>query len=60
VLSTLTAIGAVRLLHWIELETGWVSPVDPETARAVLGTMASEPVKETLFRNSLPMVDWTP
>ena len=41
VLSTLAAIGAVHLLHWIELETRWVSPVDPETARAVLGTMAS-------------------
>jgi uncharacterized membrane protein len=41
VLSTLAAIGAVRLLHWIESEAGWVSPVDPETARAVLGTMAS-------------------
>jgi uncharacterized membrane protein len=41
VLSTLAAIGAVRLLHWIELDTGWVSPVHPETARAVLGTMAS-------------------
>src|SRR6516162_8123584 len=41
VLSALAAIGAVRLLHWIEQEMGWVSPVDPDTARAVLGTMAS-------------------
>ena len=41
VLSTLAAIGAVRVLHWIELDAGWVSPVDPETARGVLGTMAS-------------------
>ena len=41
VLSTLAAIGTVRALHWIELEAGWVSPLDPETARAVLGTMAS-------------------
>lgn len=41
VFSTLAAIGSVRLLHWIELDAGWVSPVDPETARAVLGTMAS-------------------
>src|SRR3954470_18956359 len=41
VLSTLAAVGAVRLLHWIEQELGWVSPVHPDTARAVLGTMAS-------------------
>jgi uncharacterized membrane protein len=41
VLSTLAAIGAYRLLHWIEVQIGWVSPVDPDTARAVLGTMAS-------------------
>jgi uncharacterized membrane protein len=41
VLSMLAAVGAVRLLHWIEQEMGGVSPVDPDTARAVLGTMAS-------------------
>ena len=33
VLSTLAAIWSVRLLHWIELDTGWVSPVHPETVR---------------------------
>jgi uncharacterized membrane protein len=41
VLSALAALGAVRLLHWVEKEQGWVSPVHPDTARAVLGTMAS-------------------
>jgi uncharacterized membrane protein len=41
VLSTLAAIVAVRLLHWIEKDLAWESPVDPDTARAVLGTMAS-------------------
>jgi uncharacterized membrane protein len=41
VLSTLAAIGTVRLLHWIEKDMGWESPVDVDTARAVLGTMAS-------------------
>jgi len=41
VLSTVAAIGAVRLLHWIEKDLGWESPVDADTARAVLGTMAS-------------------
>jgi uncharacterized membrane protein len=37
----LAAIGSVRLLHWIEMDRGWESPIDADTARAVLGTMAS-------------------
>ena len=41
VLSILAAIGSVRLLHWIETDMGWESPIDADTARAVLGTMAS-------------------
>jgi uncharacterized membrane protein len=41
VLSTLAAIAAVRLLHWIEAQMGWESTIDPATALAVLGTMAS-------------------
>lgn len=41
VLSTFAAIGAVRLLHWVEKDQGWSSPVHPDTARAVIGTMAS-------------------
>lgn len=41
VLSTLAAIAAVRLLHGIEKDLGWDSPVEPSTAVAVLGTMAS-------------------
>jgi uncharacterized membrane protein len=41
VLSTVAAIAAVRLLHLIEKDLAWESPVDPDTARAVLGTMAS-------------------
>jgi uncharacterized membrane protein len=40
-LSTLAAIGAFRVLHWIERNAGWVSPIDPDTGRLVLGTMAS-------------------
>jgi uncharacterized membrane protein len=40
-LAALAAVGAVRVLHEIEKEMGWVSPVDADTARAVLGTMAS-------------------
>jgi uncharacterized membrane protein len=41
VLGALAAVAAVRALHWMEREMGWVSPVDADTARAVLGTMAS-------------------
>jgi uncharacterized membrane protein len=41
VLSTFTGIGAFRLLHWIERDRRWTAPVDLETARVVLGTMAS-------------------
>jgi len=41
VLSTVAAIAAVRLLHWLEKDLGWESPVDADTARTVLGTMAS-------------------
>jgi uncharacterized membrane protein len=41
VVSALAAILAVRLLHWIEEERDLVSPVDVDTARAVLGTLAS-------------------
>jgi uncharacterized membrane protein len=41
VLSTVAAIGTFRLVHWIDLNTGSVSPVDPETARVALATLAS-------------------
>jgi uncharacterized membrane protein len=41
VISTAAAIIAARLLHWIEEGLGWEASVDPDTARAVIGTMAS-------------------
>src|SRR6516225_3446434 len=49
VLSALAAVGAVRVLHEIEKEMDWVSPVDPDTARAVLGTMASALFTSVVF-----------
>src|SRR4051812_2967829 len=49
VLSTLAAIGAVRLLHEIERDMGWVSPVDSDTARAALSTMASSLFTSVVF-----------
>jgi uncharacterized membrane protein len=49
VLSALAAIFVVRLLHRIELELGLVSFVDADTARAVLGTMASSLFTSVVF-----------
>jgi uncharacterized membrane protein len=40
-LGILAAMGMVRLLHEIDLDHSWRTPIDPETARVVLGTMAS-------------------
>jgi uncharacterized membrane protein len=41
VVSTIAAIVTVRLLHWIEKDLGWETEIDPGTATAVLGTLAS-------------------
>jgi uncharacterized membrane protein len=49
VLGALAAIGLVRLLHDVERELGWTSPVDPDTARAVLGTIASSLFTSIVF-----------
>jgi uncharacterized membrane protein len=49
ILGALAAIAIVRLLHAIEKEMGWISPVDPDTARAVLGTMASSIFTSIVF-----------
>jgi uncharacterized membrane protein len=34
------AVAFVRVLHWLEAEMGWTSSFNPDTMRAVLGTMA--------------------
>jgi uncharacterized membrane protein len=49
VLSALVAIVIVRALHRIEQEMGWVSPVDADTARTVLSTMASSLFTSVVF-----------
>jgi uncharacterized membrane protein len=42
VLGMVAALAAVRLLHWIDQDRGWEAKnIDTDTARAVLGTMAS-------------------
>jgi uncharacterized membrane protein len=40
-MSIVAALAAARLLHTIEVAKGWESTIDPDTARAVLGTLAS-------------------
>jgi uncharacterized membrane protein len=56
-LSMAAAIPAVRFLHWIEEGMGWgESSVDPDTARAVLGTMASSMFTFIVFVSSALLV----
>jgi uncharacterized membrane protein len=49
VLAALVAVAAIHVLHEIEKEMGWVSPVDADTARAVLATMASAVFTAVVF-----------
>src|SRR5579872_5632203 len=49
VLSTVVAIAAVRFLHWIEVHMGWDSPLDVDTARALLGTIAASLLTAIVF-----------
>jgi uncharacterized membrane protein len=48
-LASLLAILAVRMLHWLESDEGLVSPVDADTARAVLTTLASALFTSVVF-----------
>jgi uncharacterized membrane protein len=59
ILPCLSMVGAVvvaRLLHWIEGEMGWESSFQPDTARAVLGTMASAMFTFMVFVSSALLV----
>jgi len=40
VIGMFVGMGTVRSLYWFDTETGWVSKVDPEGTRAVLGTLS--------------------
>jgi uncharacterized membrane protein len=55
-LSMVAAIAAVRLLHWIEVNVGWESRVEPDTAQAVLGTLASSMFTFIVFVSSALLV----
>jgi uncharacterized membrane protein len=48
-LASLMAVVAVRLLHWIEMEMNWQSPLHVDTARALLGTTASALLTSVVF-----------
>jgi uncharacterized membrane protein len=49
VLATLVAVAVVRALHSIEKDMDWQSPVHPDTARAVLGTIAASLLTSVVF-----------
>jgi len=55
-LSMAAALAAVRLLHGIEAAQGWEAGFDPDTARAVLGTMASAMFTFIVFVSSALLV----
>jgi uncharacterized membrane protein len=55
-LSMVAALGAAHFLHWIEETLGWRSDLDPGTAQAVLGTMASSMFTFIVFVSSALLV----
>src|SRR5579872_3341296 len=50
------AIGCFRILHWLEEAMNWQSSIDPDTARAVLGTLASSMFTFIVFVSSALLV----
>jgi uncharacterized membrane protein len=56
VLSVLAAMAVVRLIHWVEQAAGWKSDIDADTARAVLGAMASAMFTFIVFVSSALLV----
>jgi uncharacterized membrane protein len=55
-LSMAAAIGAGRLLDWLEGMTGWKSAVEPGTAQVVLATLASSMFTFIVFVSSALLV----
>jgi len=55
-LSMAAAMGAVRFFHWIEQAMGWESALNPETALALLGTMAASMFTFIVFVSSALLV----
>ena len=50
------ALAAVRVLHWIEADLGWEAKLNPETARAVLTTLAASMFTFVVFVSSALLV----
>src|SRR5262249_24001707 len=55
-LSMVAAIVSVYLLHGFEEEMGWQSSINPSTAQAVLGTMASSMFTFMVFVSSALLI----
>jgi uncharacterized membrane protein len=55
-LGMLAALGAAPILNRIEVAMGWESSMEPETARAVLGTLASSMFTFIVFVSSALLV----
>jgi uncharacterized membrane protein len=55
-LGMMAALGFVQLLHWIDGQTSWVSDITPDTARALLGTMAASMFTFVVFVSSALLV----
>jgi uncharacterized membrane protein len=55
-LSMLAALAAVRLLHGLEESMGWATGSHPDTARALLGTLASSMFTFVVFVSSALLV----
>ena len=55
-LSIVAALAAVRLLDRVERTMGWASSFNPETARALLGTMAASMFTFIVFVSSALLV----
>jgi uncharacterized membrane protein len=56
VLSMAAALGVVHVLYWIDEAEGWRSSFHPDTARAVLGTMAASMFTFIVFVSSALLV----
>jgi uncharacterized membrane protein len=55
-LSMVAALGAVRLLEWIEEKIRWESTLNPDTAQVVLGILASSMFTFIVFVSSALLV----
>jgi uncharacterized membrane protein len=56
VLSMAAAMGAVRLLHWVEVMVSWETSAYVDTAQTVLGTLASAMFTFIVFVSSALLV----